>query len=393
MKAPKLSYSRVSLWEQCPLAYRFRYHDRLETGESKDAAQLGSAVHAAIEAIEREHVQEERCGVLSRERAIYHWQQAFKDAGLAGAGVFQEGLQLVLGFVRDQGPLDAYDVVAIEEPFELRIGEHTVIGFIDRVDRIDDETIDVIDFKTSRLLFTHDELDTNLQLSLYRLAAQELWPWAKAIRLTMWMLRHNLRQATVRSPEQLEGARAYVQAMGDQLARATQFPARPNTLCGYCDYRRHCSAYAELLRGKHEFAAEDANDLEQVAREREQVAAVAKATYRRQQELDKVLKAHLSERDELVLAGVRYGTFKVTSTEYPLDKTAGVLARATGRAEDDVRAEIATVSNGAVKALLKKLGKSRRRAEVELIKSELDAFATQTHSERLWGKPIKEVRA
>lgn len=389
MKAPKLSYSRVTLWEQCPLAYRFRYHDRLETGESKDAAELGSAVHAAIEEIQREHVREERGGPIARESAVHHWRHAFADAGLVGADVFQEGLELVLGFVRDQGPLDAYDVIAIEEPFELAIGEYTAIGFMDRVDRVDDETIEVIDFKTSRLLFAREELETSLQLSLYCTAARELWPWAKNVRLTMWMLRHNLRQETTRTSEQLEAAREYLQAIGDQIGRATEYPARPNALCAYCEYRRHCPAYAEMLKGKHEFVAESLDDLEQVAREREDVAAIAKASYRRKGELDKVLKAHLTERDDLVLAGIRYATFKVTSTTYPLDRTAEVLSRASGLPEDEVRSQIATVDNKALDRLLKKLGKDRSRAELKLLKTELEAHATQSHTPRLWAKEVR----
>lgn len=389
---PKLSYSRVSLWEQCPLAYRFRYHDRLETTESKQAAELGSAVHAAIEEMQREHLREERRGPISRESATYHWRQAFTEARLSGADVFAEGLGLVLGFVRDQGPLDAYDVLAIEEPFELKVGKHTVIGVIDRVDRIGEETIEIIDFKTSRLLFTRDELESNLQLSLYCIAAKQLWPWAKNIRLTMWMLRHNLRQEATRTPEQLEAAREYLQAIGDQIVAATEYPARPNTLCGYCDYRRSCPTYAKLLQGRHEVTADNLEDLEAVAREREQVAAVSKAAYRRQQELDAVLKAHLAERDELVLGGVRYATFRVTSNDYPLDATVEVLARVSGMPEADVRARIGTVENTKLESLLGKVAKQRGRAEAALVESELGALATQRHTQRIWAKPIKEVR-
>lgn len=388
MKAPKLSYSRIDRWESCPLSYRFRYIDRLESTEPKEAAELGTAVHAAIEEIEREHVLEERRGTISRERALHHWRHAFTDAGLAGAGVFNEGLELVLGFVRDQGPLDAYDVIAIEEPFELALGEYTVIGLMDRVDRIDDETIEVIDFKSSRLLFSRDELASSLQLSLYTIAAQHLWPWAKNIRLTMWMLRHGLRQEATRTPEQLEAAREYVQAVGDQIVGATEYPARTNTFCAYCEYRRHCPAYDAMLKGKHEFVAESLDDLEQVAREREEVAAIAKATYRRKDELDKILKTHLSERDELVLAGVRYRTFHVTSTSYPLDRTVEVLRRASGMSDDEIRSQIATVDNKALERLLKKLGKDRGRAELKLLKTELGAHATESHASRLWAKGV-----
>lgn len=388
--APRLSYSRIDRWEKCPLSYRFRYVDRIEE-EQGDAAALGKAVHAAIETVERAHVREERRGAISAAEATRAWRDAFAEAGLVGAGVFEEGLELVLGFARDQGELDAYSVVAIEEQFELRIGEQTVIGVLDRVDRIDDETIEVIDFKTNRLLFARDDLATHLQLSLYCIAARLLWPWARNVRLTFWMLRHELKQRTTRTDEQLTAACEYVQAVAQQLAEAEEYPPRPNPLCGYCGYRRGCPAYAEMLEGKHELVARDLEDLEQVAREREEVARLSKTLYRRKDELDQILKAHLSERGSLELNGVRYLTFKVTSTEYPVERTVAVLSRETGRSEDEVRAEIAAVDNKALKRLLTKLGKKRSRAELKLIKSELEAFAEHTHTPRLWAKTIKET--
>jgi len=388
--APRLSYTRLSLWEQCPLAYRFRYVDRLES-ESSDAAAFGKAIHAALEHLVREHVAEERQGALDTDRASEHWKRAFAEAALVGAGRFEEGLRLVRSFVAEQGPLSAQGVLAIEAPFELTIGEFTVIGFMDRVDRVGDEAIRILDYKSSRLLFAREELDSSLQASIYTLAAQRLWPWARRIEVGFWMLRHDLVQQTERTVEQLEATRLYVETLGEAIRAATDYPSRPNPNCAYCDYRRGCPTYAELLKGRRELVAEDLEDLEQVAREREEVATVARAAYRRKDELDRILKQHLEERGDLVLAGVKYRTFKVTSTSYPLEKTAQVLSRELGQSEDAIRGRIGAVDNKALQRLLTKLGKERGRAQVRLLKSELEAFAKQTHTPRLWAKAIKEA--
>ncbi len=385
---PRLSFSRVDRWEKCPLSYRFRYVDKIES-ESGDAAMLGKALHGAIETIELGHIQREVTAPIDRATAKAAWQAAFAEHGLVGAGVFSEGLELVLGFVRDQGELDPHDILAVEERFEIDLGGVTVVGVIDRVDRVDDETIEVIDFKTNRLLFARDDLTASLQLSLYCLAAKKLWPWAKRIQLTFWMLRHDLKQRTTRSPEQLEAASAYVQTIAGRLAKVSAYPPRPNPLCGYCEYRERCPAYAEMLEGKHEFVAQSLEDLEQVAREREQVAALAKTLYRRKDELDRILKAHLEENDALVLAGTRYSTFKVTSTDYPLDSTVAVLARETGTAESELREQLASVSNTALKRLLKGLGKAGwSSARVKLLQAELEAHATKSYAPRLWAKRV-----
>lgn len=382
---PRLSFSRLSRYEQCPLSYQLHYIDGLES-EPGVPLLFGSAVHAALEALVLKHMREERCGALSKDRAAELWQDAWKKSGMSGFALFREGLDLVHRFVREQGVLDHHDVLAVEKEFWLTIGDFRIIGYLDRVDRIDDETVEVIDYKTNRLLFTRDEVDASLQMSLYHMAAQALWPWAKNVRLTFWMLRHGLQQTTERSAEDIEGTLRYVETLGTTIAEAQAFPARLNSNCIYCDHRKHCPAYADALKGKREFICEDTNDLEAVAQEREEVAHLAKALYARKNELEGVLKTALKEHDALILNGVRYTMFKNSKKNYPLDRTLALLGDATGLERDELVGRIASVDNKALESMLKKLGKSLDCSQVNLLKAELDAVAKKTYAPRFWAK-------
>ena len=384
---PHLSYSRLSRFEQCPASYHMHYVDRLPA-EPGIPLRFGSAVHAALEHLVREHVQAEQVGPLSRERATALWQEAWSTAGLSGLDLFREGLDLVHRFVEEQGVLDHQDVLAVEEEFRLPVGEFEVLGYLDRVDRVDDETIEVIDYKTNRLLFTRDELEASLQMSLYHLAAQALWPWAKKVRLTFWMLRHGVKQTTERTPEDLDATRAYVETLGTRIANATDWPAQLNANCVWCDHKRHCPAYAEALEGKRDVVCEDLTDLEAVAAEREDVSRKAKVLWARKAELERVLKTHLAERDELVLGGVKYRMLDAARTEYPLEPTLAVLAGATGESRETLLARVATADTKAVRALMTKLRKSKGRAQARLLETELDAVAKKTPMPRLWGKAV-----
>src|SRR5690606_25433257 len=323
------------------------YLDRLKS-EPGVPLLFGSAVHAVLEGLVLEHMREERVGALSEDRAAELWQEAWTKSGMSGLDVFREGLELVHRFVREQGILDHHDVLAVEKEFRLRIGGFDVIGYLDRVDRVDDETVEVIDYKTNRQLFTREETDASLQMSLYHLAAQELWPWAKKVRLTFWMLRHGLRQTTERTAEDIEGTRRYVDTLGTTISKAREFPARLNSNCIYCDHRQHCPAYADALQGKREFICEDTSDLEAVAKEREECARLAKVLYARKGELEGVLKTALKEHDELVLGGVRYTMFKTSKSDYPLDRTLAVLGEATGLDREALLERIVSVDNKAL---------------------------------------------
>lgn len=386
-KNQHLSYSRLSRFETCPLSYRLHYIDKKQA-EPGLPLRFGKTIHAVLERLIKEVVDDERTGTLSEERAIELYREAWGAEQLTGMDVFAEGLAILRRFIAEQGVVDHRDVLAIEKEFRLPVGPFEVLGFIDRVDWIDDETVEVIDYKTNHQLFTRDEVDTSLQMSLYEVAARRLWPWAKKVKLTFWMLRHGVRQVTTRTEEQLADALAYVETLGRQTETATEYPARLNTNCSYCDHRKQCPAYAEALKGKREFIVEDLADLEGVAREREEVARLAKALYARKEELEDILKAQLKERDELVLGGVRYRMFATTSLDYPLEPTLTLLADATGLSRDAVLGKLGAIDKKALDALLKSLGKKLDKPRVSLLKAELEAHADKRMSPRLWAKEV-----
>lgn len=386
-KNQHLSYSRLSRFETCPLSYRLHYIEKKQA-EPGLPLRFGKTIHAVLERLIKEVVDDERTGPLSEERAIELYREAWGAERLTGMDVFAEGLAILRRFIAEQGVVDHRDVLAIEKEFRLPVGPFEVLGFIDRVDWIDDETVEVIDYKTNHQLFTRDEVDTSLQMSLYEVAVRRLWPWAKKVKLTFWMLRHGVRQETTRTEEQLADALAYVETLGRQTETATEYPARLNTNCSYCDHRKQCPAYADALKGKREFIVEDLADLEGVAREREEVARLAKALYARKEELEDILKAQLKERDELVLGGVRYRMFATTSLDYPLEPTLSLLADATGLSRDEVLGKLGAIDKKSLDALLKSLGKKLDKPRVSLLKAELEAHADKRMSPRLWAKEV-----
>jgi len=383
-----LSFSRLQRYEQCPLAFKLHYIDKLEAQPGVEL-KFGKAVHWVLEQLVGEHAVDQRTEPLSATHALDLWQVAWTNEGLTGVGLFGEGEDILKSFCRGEGTVDPRDVLAVEQHFEIAIGRFRVVGAIDRIDRIDDHTIRVRDYKTNRIVFTRDEVAESLQLSLYHLAAQQLFPWAREIELQYDMLRHDLRLRTTRTLEQLEAAQRYVIAVGEQTEHAREYPARPNPNCVYCDHRRQCSAYAEALAGKRTIVAIDKKDLEAVAREREEVARIAKIAYARKGELEDVLKAHLEEQERLELGGVRYQLLPITSTEYPLEPTLNLLEEATGLPRMTLLAKLATVDKDALSKLLKTVGEKLPRPRVTMLRAELEARADKTVTPRFSAKQVR----
>jgi RecB family exonuclease len=383
-----LSFSRLQRYEQCPLSFKLHYIDKLEATPGVEL-KFGKAVHWVLEQLVGEHAIDRRVEPLSTAHAFDHWQVAWTNADLAGVGLFGEGADILRSFCRGEGTVDPSDILAVEQAFDIAVGRFRVVGAIDRIDRIDDFTIRVRDYKTNRVVFTRDEVAESLQLSLYHMAAQALFPWARTIELQYDMLRHDLKLRTSRTIEQLEAARRYVVAVGEQTENANDYPPRLNPNCPYCDHKAQCSAYTDALAGKRTTMAVDMTDLEGVAREREEVARIAKIAYARKGELEDVLRARLQQEEKLELDGMRYQLLPITSTEYAFQPTLALLQEATGLPRDTLIAKLATVDKDALAKLLKDVGERLPRSRTTMLRAELEARANKTVSPRFSAKPVR----
>jgi len=379
-----LSYSRLTRYEQCPLSFKLQYIDKLPS-EPGMPARFGSTVHTVLEKLLREHVQAEVTGALSEERACELLQQEWTADQMIGAQEYGEANAIVRNFVRDEGIVDPNDVLGIEQPFEIQVGRFTVLGYIDRADRIEGDGVCIRDYKTFRLLPDQSEVDASLQLSLYAVAAEKLWPWAKHVRLELHMLRQGIRMRTERTDEQLAVALDYAASLGEQTENAnTTFPPKLNAYCATCDFRDNCSAYAQALSGTRTVVCDDPSDLERVAQEREEVAILAKILYSRRDQLDDILKAQLETRDELVLAGMRYRLGQVARRDFPVAKTLQVLAKASGKSEAELLEKLAGIENGQLDALVRSLGPKVGKPKLNMLKAELEAVVEKNFSTRLF---------
>jgi putative RecB family exonuclease len=384
-----LSYSRMSRFEQCALSFKLQYIDKIPS-EPGMPLRFGKVIHAALEALYREVIEQEHTGPLDEDRAIDLLSQAWADDGLVGVAEFAEGVAMLRDYVRAQGVVDHRNILAVEHEFRIAAGRFTVLGFIDRIDRVDDETVEIVDYKSNRQLFTRDEVDTSLQMSLYEIAVRQKWPWVKTVKLRFDMLRHGVRLSTTRTQAELDSALKYMETVGRMTEEATDYPAKVGAQCVHCDHRTHCPSYSEALTGKTTPLGADPEDLEAVAREREQVANLAKIMYARKSELEGILKAHLQEHDELTLAGVRYSLAATTSSiTYPAKKVLRVLSEFTGRPHDDLFDRVTTINKDALDGIVREFAKGAEKSKATMLRAELEALAERAVSPRFTAKAVR----
>lgn len=311
-KNEHLSVSRLKLFEKCPLAFSYQYIDKGEKEPFGGPAMFGVVLHAALELIYLWIRDEEYEGLFPIDQLLVFYKEVWASSRTTlGVGVYQEGLNILRTYAKTHYRVSHWDVIAVEQEFNITVDGFKMNGYIDRVDRIDDETIGIIDYKSNRMLFTKDELENDLQMSIYGLAARALYPWAKYVEFSFHMLRFDEHQNTRRSAQVIDDAAGYVGALGRLTETEKEFPATKNPTCCYCDHRRRCKTYQEMLRTNppHEFTklADDAS-YETIVYERQELAVLAKTAYAKRDALDTLIKARLDREGPHDAAGFHVRT-------------------------------------------------------------------------------------
>ena len=135
----------------------------------------------------------------------------------------------------------------LEFPFQFRILKDKKIlkiaGKIDRVDKLQNGKIEIIDYKTGKKP-KENNIDENLQLTVYALAATELKDpnlnkSPEEIDLSLYYLKSGKKLTTTRTLDQLTKAKKVLWEIADKISIST-FTCLGNNICRICEYKMLC---------------------------------------------------------------------------------------------------------------------------------------------------------
>ena len=238
-----LSYTQISLYQSCPLCYKLQYIDGLEQKE-KGYFSFGTTMHACAEYFFKVKVPPPP----SLDELLQFYEQNWLAEGYESAeeeaNYKAYGREMLAKFWEIHSP-DFRMPIAVEWMFNIDIEGVKLRGFIDRVDKLDSGGLDIVDYKTDRELFTKDDLERNLQLTLYQMAVEQSW-YLPVERLTLYHFRSNTPcSCQPRGEAQLGEARRLVLAVAKGIEEE-RFPATESGLCP-CDFAEHCPYYRQQI--------------------------------------------------------------------------------------------------------------------------------------------------
>jgi DNA helicase-2/ATP-dependent DNA helicase PcrA len=235
----RLSASAVQLYETCPLQFKLEREWRIP-GEVPAAMQYGATMHRVLRAyydsvrFQRTMTEDDLIGFFKADLAEAGLQDGYQYELYEEQGIAQ--LQEFLS-ARRQSPMP--EVLHTEEWFEMKVSGVTVVGRIDRIDKLEAGKVAIIDYKSGKPQ-DQEDADESLQLSIYAIAAREKWGY-EADQIAFYNLATNSQVTTRRSDIELQDAKARVEEVAHRVA-VGKFEPKPGFHCTFCAYRSLCPA-------------------------------------------------------------------------------------------------------------------------------------------------------
>ncbi|MDD5341506.1 MAG: UvrD-helicase domain-containing protein [Patescibacteria group bacterium] len=155
-------------------------------------------------------------------------EKYFKKAG--------ESLKTFYDKIKDQ----PCQTEAVEKTFFLKVGDYSIKGVIDRIDRLPDGSIVLIDYKTGEAKEEETISPENkMQLLIYQIAAEEVMK-EKVNKLIFYYIDNNSTLEFLGAEKEKEKVRQEIIKRMEAI-RASDFSATPSQhVCKWCDFKNIC---------------------------------------------------------------------------------------------------------------------------------------------------------
>jgi RecB family exonuclease len=256
-----LSYSSISTYIECPLKFKLKYIDGLKE-KPKPYLSFGSSLHDALQ-----FFYSYRPPPPSLDDVLKYYEENWISEGYANEeeeeGYFSYGKEILTTFykmhVKDYKP-----PIAVEHLFNIKVQGIPITG--DRVDKLEDNRAEIIDYKSGKNIFDRTHVEENEQLTLYQLAVEE----SIGLEVGKLTLYHLPSQTPVsveaRSREKIDSLKSKILEVSELIAKG-EFEAKEGRFCP-CDFPEHCPYYKQkYVKKKKEVKEEGKVDIQQTIEE------------------------------------------------------------------------------------------------------------------------------
>lgn len=261
----RFSFTQLKAFETCPLQYKYAHILRIPV-KGRYTYSFGKTMHNTLQKffhLLRERSQSQQADLFNRAQLdksiksiksasldellkLYeeNWLDDWYENKAHKDEYFKKGKKVLKEFYNNL-PEPIIIPKFLEKGFNVKIGEHTIKGVIDRVDKLDDGTIELLDYKTGRPKEEDKlSLDDKEQLLIYQIAAINVLN-EKVSKLTFYYLDNNTSVSFLGEDDDLEKIKQKVVETIEQIKNLEFIDdskiATPSLhKCKFCDFKDVC---------------------------------------------------------------------------------------------------------------------------------------------------------
>lgn len=113
-----------------------------------------------------------------------------------------------------------------------------ILGYIDRIEKHEDGSYEVHDYKTNERMKEQKEVDVDRQLAFYHLGLKDLFGDDVRVKLTWHFLAHNKKIHSVRTEGQLSELKTSIIALIEKIRATREWAACGKPWCDWCSYKK-----------------------------------------------------------------------------------------------------------------------------------------------------------
>jgi RecB family exonuclease len=257
-----LSYSSISTYIECPLKFKLKYIDGLSE-KPKPYFSFGSSLHDALE-----FMYSFRPPPPSLEDVLKYFEKNWISQGYASEeeeeGYFSYGKDILREYYKENIK-DLKPPIAVEYKFDIEIDGIPITGFIDRIDKLEGGSAEIIDYKSGKNVFDKAQVEKNEQLTLYQIAVED----SIGMDVKKLTLYHLPSQTPVsvdsRDTNKIEQLKGKILEVSDNIAKGN-FEAKRGRFCP-CDFPEHCPYYKHLYLKEDEVQSTKKVNIQQTIEE------------------------------------------------------------------------------------------------------------------------------
>lgn len=240
----KFSFSQLNSFKTCPLQYKYQHIFKIPTIPSA-AESFGITIHQTLQKFYTEFLKNKK---INQKNLLTIYERTWVPIGYVSLThqirMKEEGKKMLVNFYKKFHSSNL-KIIALERLFKIKITSDIFLtGKIDRIDSINKNEIEIIDYKTGKKP-NERELFKSFQLTIYALAANDKNLFNKKlvnINLTFYYLQTPEKISLKRNEEDLIKTKEEIINMVDKI-RKNEFPANPGKHCDFCPFKIICEAW------------------------------------------------------------------------------------------------------------------------------------------------------